>query len=161
MKRIVRECLFEEKLGTYPGFNFDVGKIAVYKNPPDIKRMSAWARAFHDSFGNFYIADAENETLETDYIDTDHTELMKFVRDKIPSVTTDWIDRAWRNGIAWQRLGKSYDFYLSESYMSVGNHRADIEEIASEMKNFYTPRSVTFHFEGIDHSAGFKWVPPL
>lgn len=146
---IVRPHINEEVLGTFYGTNVDT--VTIYKNPPSIRNMSSWLRGFHDDRGNFYVGDADKETLAHDKIDIIHTTLMDYVRKIDPEVKTRYIGSSelrYINGVVWQRFKKTNDFYLSESYDDV-----DIELVkryAETLPNLYTPKNVNWIWEVID-----------
>ena len=141
----------EEKLGSYSG-QWGAGKITVFKNPKSIKRMSPWARAFSDQFGNFYIADEEFPE-DQDRIGTTHTDFMEYVQTIDRSIKTRWDDLLYIyvDGIGWQRGGKTNKFYLSESYMDgdPAETESHVEDIM-KLSNFFKPADAEFVLDIID-----------
>jgi len=156
--KIVREHLNEEIIGTYSSRRGE-GKIIVFKNPPSISRMSAWSRAFHDNFGNFYIADAELES-QHDNIDTMHTDLIHFVQSIDSKVKTVWNpSEGYVHGVCWQRFKKTRNFYLSESYDTQQFKPEDLQKIKDYVDlipRLYEPKDVNFIWEVIDTFQKFK-----
>lgn len=165
--KIVRPYIInEEKIGSYDSYaGSHSDYIDVYVNPKSVKRMSPWARAFHDQNGNFYIGDANSADETTDLVDTDHIRLINFVSANYFSsdVKTEWSRelKTWVNGICWQRLGNTKEFYLSESY---GGEEDTIGEDEQEAINdiwerdLFLPGDVKFILKKIDHSMALNGI---
>lgn len=136
----------EEVLGSYPGRK-NAGTVTIYKNPASIKRMSPWARAFHDQDGNFYIADEEKH-FDKDIIGTMHVVLLEEVIKIDPSIKTYWNsfgEAGYFEGLCWQRLDKTNKFYLSESYVDM-KHELMMNEAKRIMSlpTFFEPLGADF-----------------
>lgn len=158
-RKVYQQFLNEEKVLT-TGSEAGEGGITIYKNPPSITRMSAWARAFHDQNGNFYIADEEYDS-EYDRVGITHTGMINLLKNKFP-IKTYWRGGRYLEGIGWQRYKKTNKFYLAESYeVYYGSEDPDekefYEETMSYIKklmnspNFYEPSGAKFILEVIDN----------
>ena len=151
-KLVHESFLNEEVIGKFPG-KWGAGQISIFKNPPFIKRMSPWIRAFTDQYGNFYVGDEENPADE-DRIGTTHTDLMSHVQDIDRTIQTRWYGPKgiYTAGIGWQRAGKTNMFYLSESYADAKNEKEMLDEVSKIMRlsNFYKPKDAKFVTEIIN-----------
>jgi hypothetical protein len=110
--KLVKESLNEELLGVV-----DHTDTEIYKNPPSIKHFEHFVRAISDDKGNLFVAHKEWDVIHPNiYYWLIDNKFMKNYRSRIHGA--DCWDVAWEYDkiILWQRIGKTNNFTLGESY---------------------------------------------
>jgi|AntAceMinimDraft_16_1070373.scaffolds.fasta_scaffold36280_4 hypothetical protein len=111
----------------YSNGNRSIRKFEVFKNPRSIKRMGESLRAISDKEGNLYVVDDNGEWLIHGRI-RDWLEDKKFIKPCTMNIAED--------GVRWQRLDDTDDFYLAESYseMDVMNYKLIFKKLTEKVK---------------------------
>lgn len=140
----------EELVGTYEGMMAsDI--IEIWRNPPSVKEMGPWARAFTDYNGDFYIASIEDE--RRDDTSTTHTEMFGWLKSKGKDIRIHWDagEGTYVDGISWQRYKNTNNFYLSESYDDIGDETIKYINDFMNKVEVFKPLGVKFKMEVIDN----------